>query len=122
MNYSGEVKKGETEIPVGKFALTGNILPADMTLGNLTPNASFVANGTIQFFTDDGQAGDVFVYQNDPEILEIFEATEGWYLSSDEELTTPKNATPVAAGDVFLVKAPSAGSTLTWDAVLPVAE
>jgi len=75
---------GYQDKSVGKFALTAqNFLKTGgdtkVTFGDIKPNAAFVANGTLQLFTAEGQAGDVFVYQNDPEILEIFEASEGWY-------------------------------------------
>ena len=81
-------------------------------LGDFKPNAAFISKGTLQTFTSDGQAGPLYIYVNDPEVLEIFEAEEGWYLFSDEELTDCKNSVPVYAGDAFLAKSTAAGSTL----------
>ena len=118
LTYAGAVKTGETEIPVGKFTLTGNCLPENLTLADITPNENFISGGTIQFFTNQGKAADVLVYVNDPDLLEAFEAEEGWYLFTDEELTDPKNGTAVNAGDVFVAKAPLAGSTLTLKAIV----
>ena len=112
LTYAGEVKDSATEIPIGGFTLTGNCSPKDLTLGDFEPNAAFISKGTLQTFTSDGQAGPLYIYVNDPEVLEIFEAEEGWYLFSDEELTDCKNSVPVYAGDAFLAKSTAAGSTL----------
>ena len=83
-----------------------------MTLGDFKPNAAFISVGTLQTFTSAGKAGPLYIYVNDPEVLELCEAEEGWYLLSDEELTTPKNGESINAGDAFLAKSSAAGSTL----------
>ena len=113
LTYAGEVKNSATEIPVGSFTLTGNCSPTDLTLGDFKPNASFItAAGTIQTFTAAGQAGPVYLYINDPELMEIFEAPEGWYLLTDDEMTDCKNSVAISAGDAFLAKSSGSGSTL----------
>ena len=112
LTYAGEVKATKTELPVGAFTLTGNCSPKDLTLGDFTPNAAFISAGTIQTFTAAGKAGPVYLYINDPELMEIFEAPEGWYLLTDDEMTSCKNSEPINAGDSFLAKSTAAGSTL----------
>ena len=112
LTYAGEVKGTKTEIPIGGFTLTGNCAPTDLTLGDFTPNAAFISKGTIQVFTSAGKAGPVYLYINDPELMELFEAPAGWYLASDDEMTDCKNAEPVNAGDAFVAKSSAAGSTL----------
>ena len=113
LTYAGEVKGTATEIPVGAFSLTGNCSPKDLTLGDFTPNAAFIAAaGTIQTFTAAGKAGPVYLYINDPEMMEVFEAPEGWYLLTDDEMTDCKNSVPINAGDAFLVSSSGSGSTL----------
>ena len=111
LTYAGEVKGTATEIPVGSFTLTGNCSPKDLTLGNFKPNAAFVSVGTLQTFTSAGKAGPLYVYINDPEMMEVFEAPEGWYLFGDDEMTDCKNSVPVNAGDAFLAKSTASGST-----------
>ena len=112
LTYAGEVKSTATEIPVGGFTLTGNCSPKDLTLGDFKPNAAFVSKGTLQTFTSAGKAGPLYVYINDPEMMEVFEAPEGWYLLSDDEMTDCKNSVAINAGDAFLTKSTAAGSTL----------
>ena len=112
LTYAGEVKGTATEIPVGSFTLTGNCSPKDLTLGDFKPNAAFISAGTIQTFTSAGKAGPVYLYINDPELMEIFEAPEGWYLLTDDEMTDCKNSVAIGAGDSFLAKSTAAGSTL----------
>ena len=112
LTYAGEVKGTATEIPVGGFTLTGNCSPKDLTLGDFTPNAAFVSSGTVQPFTSAGKAGSLFVYINDPELMEIFEAPAGWYVFGDDEMTDCKNSVPVNAGDAFVAKSTASGSTL----------
>ena len=111
--YAGEVKSTVTQIPVGGFTLSGNCSPNDITLASITPNAAFINGGTIQPFTSSGKAGSVYIWVNDPEMLEAFEATEGWYLLEDDELTTNQGAVPVSAGEAFVAKAVGAGSTIS---------
>lgn len=114
LTYAGEVKGTTTEIPVGSFTLTGNCSPKDLTLGDFTPNAAFIAAaGTVQTFTASGKAGPVYLYINDPELMEIFEAPEGWYITTDDEMTDCKNAVSLSAGDAFVAKASGSGSTLS---------
>ena len=114
LTYAGEVKGTATEIPVGTFTLTGNCSPKDLTLGDFTPNAAFIAAaGTVQTFTAAGKAGPVYLYSNDPELMEIFEAPEGWYITTDDEMTDCKNAVPLSAGDAFVAKSSGSGSTLS---------
>ena len=111
--YAGEVKGTKTDIPIGSFTLTGNCSPKDLTLGNLKPNAAFInAAGTVQTFTSAGKAGPLYIYVNDAEVLEIFEAEEGWYLFTDDELTSNKNGVSINAGDAFVSKSSGAGSVI----------
>ena len=81
-------------------------------LGDIKPNAAFISAGTIQTFTAGGQAGPVYLYINDPEMMEVFEAEEGWYVLGDDEMTDCKNSVPINAGDAFLAKSTAAGSIL----------
>ena len=119
LTYAGEVKPTAVEIPIGSFTLTGNCSPADLTLASITPNATFIAApGTLQTFTSDGKAGPVYIYVNDPEMLEAFEASEGWYLVADDELTDCKNSTPIVSGSGFLSKASRTGATLSVPSAL----
>ena len=119
LTYAGEVKATTTEIPVAAFSLTGNCSPADITLQNLVPNAAFIASaGTVQPFTSAGKAGPVYIYVNDEEMLEVFEAQEGWYLFEDGELTDCKNSVPLASGEAFVSKSSGSGATLSVPSAL----
>ena len=107
---------GYQEKEIGSFNLTLTTfaaIGADSVLGDIKPNAAFVNGGTIQTFTSAGKAGPVYIWVNDPEMLEAFEATEGWYLLEDDELTTNQGAVPVSAGEAFVAKAVGAGSTIS---------
>ena len=113
LTYAGEVKGTATEIPVGGFTLTGNCSPKDLTLGNFKPNQTFIdAAGTVQTFTAAGKAGPIYLYINDPDLIELFEASEGWYTLEDDEMTDPKNSITINAGDAFVTKSSGSGSTL----------
>ena len=101
---------------IGSFNLTlGTFIDAKGgtgVLGDIKPNQAFIdAAGTIQTFTSGGEAGPVYIYINDPDMMEAFEAPEGWYEFSDDEMTDCKNSVAINAGDAFLAKSSGAGST-----------
>ena len=114
LTYAGEVKATSTEIPIAAFSLTGNCSPTDITLQNLVPNSAFIASaGTVQPFSSTGKAGSVYIYVNDAEVLEIFEAQEGWYLLEDDELAQCQNSVSISSGEAFVAKSSGSGATLS---------
>ncbi len=109
---------GYQDKDIGAFNLTLTTFAAmgeNVVLGDIKPNAAFIAApGTIQTFNSSGKAGPVYIYVNDAEVLELFEAEEGWYLLEDDELASCKNTEPLPFTTGFVAKSSGAGSTLTY--------
>ena len=110
--YSGEVNTAPVtkELPSSGYNVIGNCCPADLKIGDITPNDDFV-NSSIQFMTPGGANAKVefggkqvyakYVYwaaEDDPE------DGAGWYLDADGDAEVNQNeAVTIPAGGGFLV-------------------
>ena len=113
LTFSGAVKDGVTEIPVGGFTLTANVTPVPLTLGDIQPNANWIEMGdTIQTFTAAGKADIAYMYIT-KETANEYGVTPGWYNLEDVMAETPLNEVPIPAGYGFLASSGATGATLT---------
>ena len=116
--YAGEVDKS----PVTKtfnsgFNYVGNCAPANITLGDITPNEDFIAS-TIQFLTSGGATAKVTVegLGNVKAIYSYWTEEDGpadgagWYLDADENQEYNQNSRVIAAGEAFCVERDSTES------------
>ena len=127
--YAGEV---DTEpvtksFPSARYNIAGNCSPTQITLGDITPNATFV-NSAISFMTPGGATAKVmfqgaevsatYVYWTEDDEPEAGEA--GWYLYDDDDATVNQNGVVLAAGQGFLVNrnASETDATLTIPSAL----
>ena len=110
--FSGEVNSEPVtpNLPSAGYNLVGNCCPADITLGDITPNDSFI-NSSIQFMTTGGANANTtfkgktvratYTYwtaEDDPE------EGAGWYLSVDGDGEINQNdLVTIPAGSGFLV-------------------
>ena len=112
LTFSGAVKDGVTEIPVGGFTITANVTPVNLTLGDIKPNANWIEMGDIiQTFTTAGKADVAYMYITEATANE-YGVAPGWYDSLDEMAERPMNSIPVASGSGFVAKSGASGATL----------
>lgn len=111
--FSGAVKDGVTEIPIGGFTITANVTPVDLTLGDIKPNANWIEMGDIiQTFTAAGKADVAYMYVTEATATE-YGVTPGWYDLLDDMAETPMNSVQIPAGAGFVAKSGATGATLT---------
>ena len=117
--YAGEVENA----PVTKtfnsgFNYIGNCAPANITLGDITPNEDFIAS-TIQFLTSGGATAKVTV-EGLGTVKAIYSYwTEedgpsdgaGWYLDADGDQEYNQNSRVINAGEAFCVERDSGETT-----------
>ena len=120
--YSGEVNTEPVtpSLPNAGYNLVGNCCPTDLTLGDITPNESFI-NSTIQFMTPGGANAKTtfkgktvtakYIYWragDDPE------EGPGWYLDADGDGEINQNdLVTIPAGGGFLVSRGASEATAT---------
>ena len=129
LTYAGSVSTDPITkgFPNAQYNVCGNCSPVDLTLGDITPNASFI-NSSISFMTQGGATARVtfggkqvpasYVYWADADDTEAGEV--GWYLVDDDDATVCQNAVPIAAGQGFLVyrSGPETAAMLTIPSAL----
>ena len=108
--YSGAVSTEPVtkSFPNASYNICGNCSPVDITLGDITPNESFVFSA-ISFMTAGGATAKVefdgdlvpasYVYWEEDDA----EDGAGWYLEDDADATVNQNGVVLAAGQGFLV-------------------
>ena len=112
LTFSGQVKDGITEIPVGGFTLSANVTPVNLTLGDIKPNANWIEmSDIIQTFTAAGKADIAYMYITKAS-AELFGVEAGWYASDDFMAERPMNNIPVDSGCGFVAKSGATGATL----------
>ena len=120
--YSGEVNTQPVtpSLPNSGYNVIGNCCPADLKIGDITPNEDFV-NSSIQFRTPGGASAKVsfggkqvraeYTYwtaEDDPE------DGAGWYLAADEDAEVNQNElVSIPAGSGFLVSRANTEATAT---------
>ena len=120
--FAGQVEGAVTkEFTTANFNYIGNCSPTQITLGDVTPNDTFV-NSSIQFLTSGGATAKVkfnedtyyatYKYwreSDDPE------QGPGWYFASDDNGDYNQNGRIIEAGEAFCasISATELGASLT---------
>ena len=104
LKYVGEVKQADNTLPApGSFNLVGNTSPVDITLGDITGNASFKAGSDyINLYTSQGMFITDATYSN-PTDAAYWQIDPGWYSRDDynDEALNNLNNTSLPAGAGF---------------------
>ena len=108
--YAGQVEGAVTKaFTTTHFNYIGNCSPTQITLGDLTPNDTFVES-SIQFLTSGGATAKVTF--NDKTYWATYkywreedepEQGAGWYFADDENGDYNQNSRVIAAGEAFCV-------------------
>ena len=102
---------------VGQFGGTGK-QDAEMTLGDIKPNAVFEwGSDELQLLTTQGATDSVYYYAA-PELAAENEMEAGWWLVDFGEPVEVANSLPIAAGEGFLLNCASSGVELNMPQVL----
>lgn len=123
INYAGEVLPSDQPIKLkgnAAFNITGNIMPSNMTLGDIFANNNWVAGADeLKTLLGNGAVDQAYTFVGTSDAAE-WGCPAGWYLTKDvnddsiEDLTPLcKNSVPVAAGEAFIVLVGSATTTIT---------
>ena len=120
--YAGEVLSADQPIALtgnGKFDFTGNISPTDLTLGDITANASWQAGSDeLKTLTLGGGISASYTYVNASEAAE-WGCAPGWFLTADvnddeaDLSVLNKNDVSLPAGQAVLVSVGLSTTTIT---------
>ena len=124
IRFAGEVPQVATSVALANSEYTwmGNASVANLTLGQIVPNANFAGfEDNIQFCDAAGDWEDQLTYVSAAfiEENEIEGVNPGWFALDDEELETPLNSTPVAAGKAFCAYSGYDGVAITIPSPMP---
>ncbi len=105
LKYVGELKQAENTLPApNSFNLCGNTSPKDITLGDITGNASFKAGSDYVNLFDGGDFLMSVTY-SDPADAAYWEIDPGWYTiedyNGDAENNLNNTSIPAGAGFAF---------------------
>lgn len=124
LTYAGEVLAADQPIALKAnyaFNITGNVMPVDMTLGDITASADWITgNDELKTLQGNGAVDKAYTYIT-PDIAAEAGCAAGWYYTADvndeSKLETIgdycKNSTPVAAGEAFIVLVGSSATQIT---------
>ena len=124
LTYAGEVLTEDQPITLkggAAFNITGNIMPSDMTLGDITGSDDWITgNDELKTLLDNGAVDKAYTYVP-PAMAAEAGCPAGWYLTADilDETKAEtmrnycKNSEPVAAGEAFIVLVGSGTTTIT---------
>jgi len=114
--YAGEVLKGEQDVDLvcGEYNMTGNAVPAPMTLGDFAIKNGVSCGSDLQFISPTAatpyishpELGDVeamFFYLTPADYSEYGASAPGWYLCDDGAFEYPMNDYPIPVGKGFLI-------------------
>ena len=127
MTYAGEVISADQQIALKAdyaFNVTGNISPADITLGDIIPSSDWMGGSDeILLLSDNGAVASRYTYMNATDAAK-WGFTTGWYLTdeyndSSVDLTNlNKNATVIKAGAGFVALVGLGTTTITIPSAL----
>ena len=128
LTYAGQVLEEDQLIGLNggyDYNITGNISPADITLGDITAsNGWMTGSDELKTLEANGAVKAAYTYVNETDASD-WGCPAGWYLTDDvnddsiEDLTDYcKNTTPVSAGEAFIVLVGSASTTITVPSAL----
>ena len=129
LTYAGEVLDTDQPITLNAdyaFNITGNISPANITLGDIVGSADWGTGGDeLKTLKTNGAVDKAYTFVPAALAAEAG-VTAGWYLTEDvqddsklEHLSDYcKNNTPVAAGEAFIVLVGSSSTTITIPSAL----
>ena len=127
LTYAGQVLEDDQPITLKAdyaFNITGNISPADITLGDIVPNNDWMGGSDeLLVLANNGAVAARYTYMNETDAAN-WGFTPGWYITdeyndSDLNLTgREKNSLPVKAGEAFVVFVGSSATTITIPSAL----
>ena len=127
VTYAGEVLAEDQPITLkgnAAFNVTGNISPADITLGDIVPSAGWMGGSDeILLLSDNGAVAARYTFMNAADAAS-WGFTPGWYFTDDYndsslDLTElNKNSTQVKAGEGFVVLVGLPTTTITIPSAL----
>ena len=127
LTYAGEVISADQQIALKAdyaFNVTGNISPADITLGDIVPSSDWAGGSDeILLLSDNGAVASRYTYMNATDAAK-WGFTTGWYLTdeyndSSIDLTNlNKNATVIKAGAGFVALVGLGTTTITIPSAL----
>lgn len=129
LTYAGEVLAADQPIALkgdAAYNITGNVSPVDITLGDITASADWMAGADeLKTLKTNGAVDQAYTYVGEALAAEVG-CLPGWYLTDDvnddskvETLSNYcKNAIPVKAGEAFIVLVGTATTTITIPSAL----
>ena len=129
LTYAGEVLTVDQPIALkgnAAYNITGNVTPCNITLGDITASADWgTGSDELKTLLANGAVDKAYTYIT-PDIAAEAGCIAGWYYTADvndeSKLETIgnycQNATPVSAGEAFIVLVGSAATTITIPAAL----
>ncbi len=128
LTYAGEVLTADQPIALKSsyaYNITGNVSPVDITLGDITASADWMAGADeLKTLKANGAVDQAYSYVGATDAAD-WGCPAGWYLTADlnddsiEDLTPLcKNAIPVKAGEAFIVLVGTSTTTITIPSAL----